>query len=73
MSDQPIRPEHRAMMNAIAERLDACFPGFGFALLVFDLGANPGTGFMNYISNAKREDMCEAMLEFVKRSEQAKQ
>ena len=61
MSD-PIEERHRAAMNALAQVLAEQFSGFGFTLLVFDFGDN---GRMNYISNAKREDMVAAMREFI--------
>jgi hypothetical protein len=51
-------------MNDIAELLDQVFAGYGFTLMVFDLNAITD-GHMNYISNAKREDMVLAMKEFV--------
>lgn len=67
--DDPIRPEHRLKMNEIAKLLDAAINDSGvkcgFCLLVFDFG--PG-GFMNYISNANRDDMTRAMQEFVARN-----
>lgn len=53
-------------MNAIAEVLSEALEGQGFALLVFDFGDK---GRMNYISNARREDMIVAMKEFISRSE----
>jgi len=40
---------------------------FGFALFVFPLGE--GEGRMNYISNARREDMLAALKEFIARNE----
>ncbi len=53
-------------MNAIAEVLSEALEGQGFALLVFDFGDK---GRMNYISNARREDMIVAMKEFISRNE----
>jgi hypothetical protein len=41
---------------------EACPPGFGFSLLIFTM---PGPGHMFYTSNAERETMIQAMLEFV--------
>jgi hypothetical protein len=68
MADDAIRPEHRLKMNEIAKWLDAAINESGvkcgFALLVFDFGAD---GFMNYISNANRDDMIRAMEEFIAR------
>ncbi len=39
--------------------------GLGFALLVFDLGEG---GNLAYVSNARREDMVRAMLEFCQKA-----
>lgn len=69
MSDDPIRDEHRAQMNALAKVIDEAINGdepkkYGFALLVFDFGTG---GFMNYISNAHRDTMVKAMQEFIQR------
>lgn len=59
ISDE-IEHEHRAVMNAIASHLKDLFPGFGFALLIFDFSDK---GRMNWISNAKRADMISALRE----------
>lgn len=59
MSDS-IESKHRAVMNAWADLLKEAFSGYGFALLVFDWGDK---GRMNWISNAKREDMIAALKE----------
>ena len=68
MSD-PIRPELRETMTGIGRTLGAaCPPGFGFALLMFDMNT-PRGGFMNYISNAERESMLVAMKEFIANAE----
>jgi len=37
-------------------------PGTGFVLLAFDFGPN---GRLEYVSNAKREDVVKAMIEFI--------
>ena len=67
-SDEPIRPEVREQMREIGRLIGSAMPpGFGFALLVFD--TNTTSGFMNYISNAQRDDVLTAMKEFVARSE----
>ena len=63
MSHGPIEAEHLATMNAVAGTLLEVFPTMGFTLLVFPLN-NP-EGRMNYISNARREDMLVAMKEFI--------
>lgn len=53
------------MLNEIGKMLrEACPPGFGFSLLVFSFGDG---GSMFYTSNAERETMCQAMLEFVQK------
>lgn len=56
-----------ASMNRVADILADVFEGRGFALLVFPL--NDQGGFMNYISNAQRDDMLTAMREFIATSE----
>lgn len=67
MSSQ-IRPEVRQQMREIGDLIGDALPkGYGFALLVFDLGTP--SGFMNYISNAKREDMLVAFKEFLAHEE----
>ena len=67
----PMRPfvesDLHASMNRVANILADVFEGRGFALLVFPL--NDHGGFMNYISNAKRDDMLTAMREFIATSE----
>jgi hypothetical protein len=66
--DDPIRPELRDEMQGVAKAIADSLPaGYGFTLLVFDMGTP--TGFMNYISNAERESMVVAMKEFIARSE----
>ncbi len=76
MSKKKISPlTHQQMQVATEEimrELGACinsalkeyFPDSGFALLVFKFN-KPGIG--NYISNAKRESMIEALKETIKR------
>lgn len=39
-------------------------PGTGFALLAFDLG--DVNGRLEYVANGNREDVCKAMVEFIK-------
>lgn len=66
--EKPVDPRLHAVMNNIAERIGmACPPGFGFALLMFDLDSKHGR--MNYVSNARRADMLRAMKEFVAKNE----
>jgi hypothetical protein len=69
--EAPIRPEHVEVMNDIARRIEDAITEsgqkgqIGFALLVFDFGSG---GFMNYISNAERNTMLQAMREFIDRN-----
>lgn len=58
----PIDLKHSKTMNEVADSLRHIFGGYGFCLLVFDFGES---GRMNYISNAERESMIEAMQEFI--------
>lgn len=58
-----IEAVHRDKMNDVAGLIQAHFMGYGFALLVFPFGTEPGR--MNYISNAPREGMIVAMEAFV--------
>lgn len=59
----PIRPEVVKQMHQIGSAIgDVLPPGFGFALFVFEMSEE---GHMNYISNANREDMVKALLEFL--------
>jgi len=53
-----------APMNVAAKLLSGGLPpGYGFALLVFGMDTNEG--YMNYISNASREDMIAALKELI--------
>lgn len=57
----PIEPELQDAMKQVARAIDDKLPlDYGFALLVFRLGEG---GFMNYVSNANRSDMCQALRE----------
>ena len=78
LAHRPIEDEYLAMMNSIAKTLDDIFNGVdcaqgdkktGFALLVFPFEDITGTGRVNYISNADREDMLTSMKEFIARNE----
>lgn len=64
--EQPIQDEYRKDMNALAHFLSDHLKPAGFALFVFDMDA---PGRMNYISNASREHMVEAMREFIARND----
>lgn len=56
-----------AFMRALAEMIKAVLPkGWGFALVVFPFER---PGISNYISNAQRDTMIEALHETVKRLE----
>lgn len=58
-------PEIQQLLRELGEKIGAEIPaGWGFALLIFEF--SPGEQ-MFYISNAQRQDMTAAMLEFVKR------
>jgi hypothetical protein len=61
-----IEEKHCAKMNELAMLLNAQFKGFGFALLVFDFDT---PGRMNYISNAQRSDMVNALKELIAKFE----
>lgn len=63
-----VESDLHASMNRVAEILAEVFEGRGFALLVFPLNDHGG-GFMNYISNAKHDDMLTAMRKFIATSE----
>lgn len=67
MSHGPIEEKHHIFMNAAATALADVFEGYGFALLVFELGKADGIR-TNYIRNANRADMITAMKEFIARS-----
>lgn len=55
-------------MNKLAEFINSQLPsGYGFTLLVFTFGES---GFMNYISNAHREDVKKALKEYLEVMEQ---
>ena len=64
MAQYEVRDERaEKMLNEIGKMLRlACPPGFGFSLLVFTFGEG---GSMFYTSNAQREDMINAMQEFI--------
>lgn len=79
MTDQPIDPRFKSVMQSLAHELDERFngprlPGIpraaknGFVLLAFEFG-EPETGLVNYISNAHRADMLAAMKAFIARAE----
>lgn len=65
---EPIDPQYRDTMKALASGLDEVLGGLGFALLIFEHGKIDG-GRVNYISNSNRDDMLSAMREFIARNE----
>jgi hypothetical protein len=54
-------------LAGIARCLEEAMPGMGFALLVFEFNA---PGVSNYVSNAERADMIQALRETADRLEQ---
>lgn len=58
----------RRIGRVIGEGITAEYGGnrVGFALLLFDFG---GKGHLTYISNAQRDDMVEALREFIRKHE----
>lgn len=75
-SHGPVSPEQLNLMNTLAHTLDEVFNGkvkpanrkVGFVLLAFNFG-DTSDGRVNYISNAKRDEMLTAMKEFIARAE----
>jgi hypothetical protein len=71
----PLGPGHAAVeaevaetMKSIGRLIGGAMPeSYGFALLIF--GMNGSGGGMNYMSNARREDMILAMKELIGRME----
>ena len=61
-SEKEQMAETKKLMQAVAAKLDDVFEGYGFCLMVFDWGDKAQ---MNYISNAERETMIEALKEAV--------
>lgn len=68
MPDDPIDPKVRELMNKLASGLSSVLKPWGFALLVFPMN-EPINGRINYISNARREDMVVALKELLARWE----
>lgn len=62
----PVSEEHKRALQRVAGELAQRFPGWGFALLVFEFRDEPG-GDMTYISNAQRPDIVKAMQEWIAR------
>lgn len=57
---------HLDNMKALAGLLRETFPKHGFTLLIFDFNKS---GRMNYISNAQRPDMINALKELITKFE----
>jgi len=58
----------RDRMQKIARLVDEEIPqGWGFFVMAFPFGEK-APGRMNYVSNAKREDILKLMEEFIKKS-----
>jgi hypothetical protein len=68
----PIEEQYRRKMKGLASAIDEILnedpnnKTTGFALFMFSFGEDPA-GRMNYISNARREDMIAAVKEFLVR------
>lgn len=66
---EQIQPDLIIKMNQIGRALASIFKPYGFMLLVFKRNSSEPDDRMNYISNAKREDMIVAMKEFIAKCE----
>lgn len=61
MTERVTLEEAERKMQGIARAVQAMVPkGWGFTVLCFSWGEN---GFMNYVSNAERDDMIKALRE----------
>jgi hypothetical protein len=59
----PIDPEMKQLMNEIAHIIGGQLPdGWGFALFLMQYGPD---GTMTYISSAERQDIVDAMREWI--------
>ena len=67
MSDFQVRkPEIEVLLKELGHWLKSKMPkGWGFSLMIFNHGEK---GSMFYISDSNREDMIEAMKEFIERN-----
>lgn len=68
-----LQPNVREAMAHVGRAVgESCPKGVGFVLLMFDFEKTPGYGgFMNYISNAERSCMVQALRELVQKLEGA--
>jgi hypothetical protein len=64
MIDEEVRRQANDLGRLIGSAIP---PDYGFALLIFGMGESKGR--MNYISNAERETMTEALRELLARWE----
>lgn len=59
----------RELATGLAKTVEQNIPnGYGFCLLLFPFGKGEGNR-MQYISNANREDIVQAMKEWIKKTE----
>ena len=59
----------RSMLQDIAKEIDSKLPdGFGFTLLAYEFGDTENRKML-YVSNSHREDVINAMKEFISRRE----
>ena len=63
---QPIEPHHYQAMLGLGQAIKELFPDRGWCILMFDW-QQPNR--MNYLSNARRQDMIAALKEFIARAE----
>lgn len=60
--------ETKEMMVDVANILQKVFPKMGFILMIFEFGAS---NRMNYLSNAERKDVVDALKEFIAKTERS--
>lgn len=64
-----LQEQVKGKMQDIAQNIENQLPqGFGFVVMAFPFGKDAGNRLM-YASNANREDVCHAMIEFIKKTE----
>lgn len=62
----PTPEEHKARLQEAASLIEQLFPGWGFALLVYEFGETPDR-LLTYISNSRRPDVVLTMQEWIGR------
>lgn len=63
-----LQEEVKAKMQKIAKGVEKELPkDFGFVVLAFPFGEDINNQLM-YVSNANREDVCKAMIEFIEKT-----